>query len=94
MQSSLITKMKKKMEVTRKEEFIDYFEQTKRLCKTDGVAFTDCVIELRIKMPTGEIETIINPNILNKVEYVKRAYDDDLHLKTCSDIYIVEYCVK
>lgn len=47
-------------------------------------------VELRVHMPTGDIETIINPNIKSKREYIERAYDDELRLKTCPDIFIVE----
>ena len=32
-----------------------------------------------------------NPNIAAKLAYVEKAYDEDLHLKSCPDISIEEY---
>lgn len=46
---------------------------------------------LEIHMPTGEIETIVNPNIVAKTTYINSAYDDNLRLKTCDDIYITSW---
>lgn len=48
-------------------------------------------ILLEIKMPTGEIETIINPNVEGKVSYINNTYDEDLRHKNCSQIQIQEY---
>ena len=45
-------------------------------------------IVLSIHMPTGEIETICNPNVDAKIDYLKNAYDDDLILMTNEAIYI------
>lgn len=50
-------------------------------------------ITLFIKMPTGEEEMIHNPCIATKMAYIEKAYDEDLRLKTCQDIQIVEYRV-
>lgn len=50
-------------------------------------------ITLFIKMPTGEEEMIHNPWIATKMAYIEKAYDDDLCLKTCPAIQIVEYRV-
>ena len=69
--------------MTKKEEFIQAYEQA---CEHDNAGVT-----LFIHMPTGESETIHNPNIHSKADYVKRAYDDDLHLVSCHDIYIEEF---
>ncbi|MHB1152090.1 MAG: DUF2829 domain-containing protein [Eubacteriales bacterium] len=51
-------------------------------------------VKLSIHMPTGEIEIITNPNIRAKGAYIERAYDDELHLKTCNDIFITDYEVR
>lgn len=48
-------------------------------------------IVLYIKMPTGEIETIINPNVPEKIKYLKNAYTPDLVHKNCKDIQIVDW---
>lgn len=45
-------------------------------------------IVLSIHMPTGETETICNPNVDAKIDYLKNAYDDDLILMTNEAIYI------
>lgn len=50
-------------------------------------------ITLFIKRPTGEEEMIHNPCIATKMAYIEKAYDEDLRLKTCQDIQIVEYRV-
>ena len=42
-------------------------------------------------MPTGEEEMIHNPSIPAKLAYIEKAYDDDLRLKSCPEIYIVEH---
>ena len=51
-------------------------------------------IVLYIHMPTGETETIKNPNVQAKRDYIERAYDDDLHLKSCPEIYIEDYEIR
>ncbi len=49
----------------------------------------DCII-LYIHMPTGEQETIVNPNVAEKMAYIDKTYDDDLVHAKCADIYITE----
>ena len=49
----------------------------------------DCII-LYIHMPTGEQETIINPNVEAKIAYIDKTYNEDLVHSGCPDIYIVE----
>lgn len=46
------------------------------------------MIALSIRMPGGEVETIINPNVAEKIKYVTGAYDDDLRNKNCTEIRI------
>ena len=48
-------------------------------------------IALMIHMPTGETEIIENPNVTAKLAYIQRAYNDDLVLNTCPDIWIEDY---
>lgn len=69
--------------MTKKEEFLKEYEQA---CARDNAGVT-----LFIHMPSGESEMIHNPNIHAKVEYIEKAYDDDLRLKSNPDIYIEEY---
>ena len=45
-------------------------------------------IVLSIHMSTGETETLCNPNVDAKIDYLKNAYDDDLILMTNEAIYI------
>lgn len=47
-------------------------------------------IMLYIKMPTGEQETIINPNVAAKMAYIDKTYNDDLVHNGCPEISIVE----
>ena len=49
-------------------------------------------ITLLIHMPTGETETIINPNVDEKISYIDRTYDDNLVHSGCKQIYIEEVC--
>ena len=49
----------------------------------------DCII-LYIHMPTGEQETIVNPNVAEKMAYIEKTYNDDLVHAGCAEIYITE----
>lgn len=53
--------------------------------------FTGKQIKLSIHMPNGETETILNPSVENKVQYINNAYDDDLRLKANDKIFIIDY---
>lgn len=65
--------------MTKKEELIRDYESLKENC----IALT-----LWIHMPTGEIETITNPNVVEKMKYVEKTYTDELVHTNCLDIYI------
>lgn len=65
--------------MTKKEELIRDYEALKENC----IALT-----LWIHMPTGEIETITNPNVVEKMKYVEKTYTDELVHTNCLDIYI------
>lgn len=80
--------------MTSKESFFSRIQESLEYIKNDGDEIGNYVIELRIQMPTGEIETITNPNVMGKIAYIEKAYDDDMHLKTCYDIHIVECTIK
>lgn len=47
-------------------------------------------IILYIHMPSGEEETIVNPNVEEKIDYINKTYDENLIHKGCKDIYITE----
>lgn len=66
----------------KKEELKKEYEKVKDKVKT---------IYLFIHMPTGETETIINPNVAAKIDYLDRTYTDDLVHINCKDIYIISY---
>ena len=53
----------------------------------------DAKICLAIHMPDGNTELIINQSAKAKINYIRNAYDDDLHLKNNTDIYIVNYMI-
>lgn len=65
--------------MTKKEELIRDYESMKENC----IALT-----LWIHMPTGEIETITNPNVVEKMKYVEKTYTDELVHTNYIDIYI------
>lgn len=69
--------------MTKKEEFLKAYQEA---CSSDNAGLT-----LYIQMPTGEEEMIHNPNIHAKAQYIAKAYDDDLRLKSNPDICITEY---
>lgn len=43
---------------------------------------------LFIHMPTGETEIITNPNVVEKITYIDKTYNDELVHSNCKDIYI------
>ena len=69
--------------ITKKQQFIND-------CK-EAMGKDNAGITLFIHMPTGEEEMIHNPNIAAKLAYIEKAYDEDLHLKSCPEISIEEY---
>ena len=74
---------KYKEPMTKKQKMIEAFNHA-----IDG-DYKFIVIDLTV--PNSCVyETIIirNPNFKNKLEYYKKAYDDNLILKTCKDIEI------
>lgn len=71
------------MEISKKQQFIN---ECREAMEKDNAGVT-----MFIKMPTGEEELIHNPNLAAKLDYIERAYDDDLCLKSCPEIRINEY---
>lgn len=71
------------MEISKKQQFIN---ECREAMERDHAGVT-----MFIQMPTGEEELIHNPNLAAKLDYIERAYDDDLHLKSCPEIRINEY---
>lgn len=71
------------MEISKKQQFIN---ECREAMEKDNAGVT-----MFIQMPTGEEEMIHNPNIAAKLDYIERAYDDDLRLKSCPEIRINEY---
>ena len=45
-------------------------------------------ITLYIHMPSGEIETITNPNVKDKIRYIENTYDDNLVHPSNENIHI------
>lgn len=65
----------------KKAELMQAYEEAKK----EGIIDS---ITLFIHMPTGETETITNPNVEEKLKYVEKTYNDDLVHANCKDIYI------
>lgn len=68
----------------RKEEMLREVEQAVAEGNVLGIV-------LMIHMPTGETETIQNPNVEEKIKYIAGAYDDDLRHKNNPEIFIEDY---
>ncbi len=49
------------------------------------------ILLLEVKMPSGEIESIVNPNIPEKIKYINEAYDENLCLKKYNVIRIIDF---
>ena len=71
------------MEISKKQQFIN---ECREAMEKDNAGVT-----MFIQMPTGEEELIHSPNLAAKLDYIERAYDDDLCLKSCPEIRINEY---
>lgn len=68
----------------KKEDLFKQWEELKT--KEEDI---DCII-LYIHMPTGEEEVIVNPNVVDKMQYIGKTYNDDLIHANCQDIYITD----
>ena len=68
--------------MTRKEELQNTFKNLKG---------NPIQITLWISMPTGETEIIVNPNVIDKMIYIDRTYNDDLVHSNCNSIRIEKY---
>ena len=73
------------MEISKKQQIIN---ECRKAMDKDNAGIT-----LFIQMPTGEEEMIHNPNIAAKLAYIEKAYDEDLHLRSCPDISITDYAI-
>lgn len=71
----------------KKEELMKQYEELKGKGKEPEMIF------LYIHMPTGETETIVNPNVEEKMKYIDRTYNEDLVHANCKDIYIEQACI-
>lgn len=60
--------------------------------KLKGVSWDDLrLIVTVVKLPTGAYEVITNYEKLSeKIEYLLNAYDDDLRLKKCQEIKLMD----
>ena len=60
----------------------------------DTEEFKPQYIVTAVKLPTGAIELAVNTNqIKEKIEYILKAYDEDMHLKTNDCIEMVQVMV-
>ena len=73
------------MEPTKKSELID------AIASIEDADLEKSFVKLFIRMPSGELETISNPNVREKAKYIDKAYDDNLSLKTFPAIHIEDY---
>jgi hypothetical protein len=48
-----------------------------------------------VRLPSGALETIVNyQNLPEKIQYLINAYDDDLKLKTCPEIQLIDFILQ
>ena len=73
------------MEISKKQQLIN---ECREAMNKDNAGIT-----LFVQMPTGEEKMIHNPNIAAKLAYIEKAYDEDLHLRSCPDISITDYAI-
>ena len=71
------------LEISKTQQFINE-------CR-EAMGKDNAGVTMFIQMPTGEEELIHSPNLAAKLDYIERAYDDDLCLKSCPEIRINEY---
>ena len=69
-----------------------YLKQIKACMEPDDVCtsiFEPTYIVTAVKLPTGAIELAVNTsNIKEKIDYILEAYDENMCLKTNTDIYM------
>lgn len=53
----------------------------------EAETFTPAYIVTAVKLPTGAIELAVNnTNIVEKIDYILEAYDEDMRLKTNTEV--------
>jgi hypothetical protein len=63
----------------------------KKIEKLDEQLIPLSLIVTVVKLPNGALETITNTQYLNdKIKYILNAYDENMELKTCKDIKILD----
>lgn len=74
--------------MTKKEQFIEYIDKNKKIVNGCGVLVVKIIAPGMI-----EPEYIVNTgdNVASKLEYYKKAYDDDLCLIANKDIRMIGY---
>ena len=65
----------------------EFYERYCKVKDDDGLMG----VTLYIHMPNDEVETISNPNVADKVDYILETYTDDLVHTNNEKIYIVGY---
>lgn len=71
-----------------------YLKQMQEALKNDQEVFVPTYLVTAVKLPTGAIELAVNTeNIPEKIEYILDAYDENMALKTNSDIIMVQMMV-
>ena len=65
-----------------------------KLIKEKLSEFTPTYIVTAVKLPNGAIELATNTaNIADKIDYILEAYDDDMRLKTNTEIQMTNLMV-
>lgn len=71
-----------------------YLEQMKKAIEDDAEVFTPKYLVVATKLPTGAIElSVNNEHIPEKIDYILNAYDEEMRLKTNTDVVIEQLMV-
>ena len=74
------------------EEIRKYLSEIKGMVSDDKAQISKIVTA--VKLPTGAIEIAVNDQCLEqKLEYILRAYDDQMRLNTNKEIAMIEAIV-
>lgn len=76
------------------ENEIRYYLGQIKAAMAEREAFKPTYIVTAVKLPTGAIELAVNnTNIEQKIDYILEAYDDDMKLKTNSEVQMINLMI-
>lgn len=71
-----------------------YLNQMLDVINSEKTGFTPQYFITAVRLPNGAIELAVNnSNIKEKIGYILEAYDENMHLKTNSEIEMIQLMV-